>query len=114
MASRSALTSSFVRPVLTLCGWSSASQPGDGGLVALVDEQPLVAVVVLEGRRASRAARRPLVRTIVNRPLQLLAVEAELELALVDALRPSSVGASGSQVPQSQTITSPAPYCLAG
>ena len=43
MASRLSLTSSLVRPVLTLCGWSSASQPVDAGVVALVDEQPLLA-----------------------------------------------------------------------
>jgi hypothetical protein len=41
---------------------------GDGVLVALVDEQPLLALVVLEGPRGALPGRR-LVRTIVKRPL---------------------------------------------
>ena len=39
---------------------------------------------------------------------------AELELAVLDGRAGSGVSASGSQVPQSQTMTSPAPYCWAG
>ena len=116
-ASRSALTSSFVRPVLTLCGWSSASQPATASSSALVDEQPLLALVVLEGAGRRVVALAPATAGPDDREaaLELLAVEDELELAVGDRpSRGSGVGASGSQVPQSQTITSPAPYCFAG
>ena len=88
----------------------------DRVVVALVDEQPLVALVVLEGagRRVVALCRRPLVRTIVKRPLSFWPWSSNLSSPSATALRGSRVGASGSQVPQSQTMTSPAPYCLAG
>ncbi len=86
IASRSALTSSLVRPVLTLCGWSSASQPSTARRVALVDEQPLVALVVLEGAGRGVVALAPAAAGPDDREaaVELLAVEHELELAVRD------------------------------
>ena len=112
IASLLALTSSFVRPVLTLAGKSSASQPS-------VDSGPRLwmsshcSESSSNGRPVS-APRRPPVRTIVNRPRSFSPLRVNLSSPSSIALRPSSVGASPSQVPQSQTITSPAPYCRAG
>ena len=57
---------------------------------------------------------RPLVRTIVNRPLSFWPWSSNLSSPSGMAVAASRVGASGSQVPQSQTMTSPAPYCFAG
>ena len=70
IASRSALTSSFVRPVFTLCGMVLGVPAVDRCVVALVDEQPLLAAVLVVASRPPRGPRapRPLVRTIVNRP----------------------------------------------
>ena len=57
----------------------------DAVVVALVDEQPLLAVVVLE--RALRAAPRPTARAHDREPtLELLAVQPELQLAVPDGL----------------------------
>ena len=85
-------------------------------LVALLDEQPLVALVVLERPRRGIVGLAPAAAGPDDREaaLHLLAVEDELQLAVLDGRRGSRVGASGSQVPQSQTITSPAPYCFDG
>ena len=57
---------------------------------------------------------RPLVRTIVKRPLTFSPWRTNFSSPSSMARRGSRVGASGSQVPQSQTITSPAPYCFDG
>ena len=80
-------------------------------LVGLVDEEPLLAVVAFE-RATAAATARP--ATIVKRPLSFSPLSRNLSSPSATDLRPSRVGASGSQVPQSQTMTSPAPYCLAG
>ena len=104
-ASRSALTSSLVRPVLTLCGMVLGVPAGHRGLVALVDEQPLIAaVVLLEGSRArvvalALPAARPHDREAA---LQLLAVEAELQLAGLDrrgGVERGRLGLPGAPVP---------------
>jgi hypothetical protein len=60
-------------------------------LVALVDEEPLV-------------------RTIVKRPRTFWPSRRNLSSPSVMARRPSGVSASACHVPQSQTMTSPAPY----
>ena len=57
---------------------------------------------------------RRLVRTIVKRPLTFSPDSTNLSSPLATAAAGSGVSASGSHVPQSHTITSPAPYCLAG
>ena len=69
-----------------------------GGLVVLVDEQPLVAVIALEGP-ARPAPAGPHDREAA---LELLAVETELELAVLDALAPvecRGLGLPGAPVP---------------
>ena len=80
-ASRSALTSSLVRPVLTLCGWSSASQP-------FSEVGPRLAISS-HGRPGHPRTRGLRVVTLApttagpdDRPaaVELLAVELELEL----------------------------------
>ncbi len=110
IASRFSLTSSLVRPVLTLFGKSSASQPS-------TDVSPFLWMSSHWSPSSPSNGRlppRPLVRTIVKRPLSFSPLSRNLSSPSLTALRPSRVGASGSQVPQSQTMTSPAPYCLAG
>ena len=74
MAAGAAATSSLVRPLHRL-GWSSGSQPGDGDVVVLVEQQPLL---------LAAAPPRP-VRMSTNRPAQLLAVEIEVQLTAGDA-----------------------------
>jgi len=90
---------------------------GHRDIALLVDEQPLVAVVILEGAGAAGSSPlrlRPLVRTIVNRPWTFSPWRTNFNSPSAMARLGSRVGASGSQVPQSHTITSPAPYCLLG
>ncbi len=77
---------------------------GARDLVPLVDEQPLVALVVLEGTRAwvVRPAPAPARPHDREAPLQLLAVEAELELAIGDGAAPVErrrLGCPGAPVP---------------
>ena len=50
----------------------------------------------------------------MNRPLTFSPASTNLSSPLAMAAAGSGVSASGSQVPQSHTITSPAPYCFAG
>ena len=70
---------------------------GHAVLVALVDEQPLLALVVLE-RGAWRAAR-PTARADDREPaLELLAVEPELQLAVTDRL--AAVEGRGLRLPR--------------
>ena len=114
--SRSALTSSLVRPVLTLCGWSSASQPGwsSGPRLWMSSHCSPWSSSKARAAGSSPLRRRPLVRTIVKRPLSFRPSRMNLSSPSGIAVRASSVGASDSQVPQSHTITSPAPYCFDG
>ena len=74
---------------------------GLGVLVALVDEQPLLALVLLEGAlgRGAGTAARPDDREAT---LELLAMEHELELAVLDRLHPGQrrrLGLPGPPVP---------------
>ncbi len=85
-ASRSALTSSFVRPVLTLCGWSSASQPSCEASSRLWMSSHCspwssskAVLGALPGSTAGPDDREP--------AFELLAVEDELELAVGDGGR---------------------------
>ncbi len=112
-ASRSTLTSSFVRPVFTLCGWSSASQPSTACSSFLWMSSHCSPSSPSNARDGALPGRR-LVRTIVKRPLSFSPSSTNLSSPSSTALRASSVGASGCHVPQSQTMTSPAPYCFAG
>ena len=103
-----ACTSSFVRPVFTDCGRSSASQPADAWASRFLisshcSESSSNAVVGAEpGRR--------LVRTIVKRPRSFSPWSSNFSSPSSTAFTGSGVSASGTNVPQSQTITSPAPY----
>ncbi len=107
-ASRFACTSSFVRPVFTDCGRSSASQPADAWesrflISSHCSESSSNAVVGAEpGRR--------LVRTIVKRPRSFSPWSSNFSSPSSTAFTGSGVSASGTNVPQSHTITSPAPY----
>ena len=85
MASRLALTSSLVRPVLTLCGWSSASQPAtlwSSRLWMSSHCSPSSSSKAVRGCAARAAAR----ADDRESALELLAVEPELELAVPDRL----------------------------
>ena len=72
VAAGEALTSSLVLPVLTDLGWSSASHPVHGVLVALVEQHPLLALA----RRAAAHEREVAV--------QLLAEQIEVQVAGLD------------------------------
>ena len=61
-----------------------------------------------------RVPGRRLVRTIVKRPFSFWPRARNLSSPASMAAAGSGVSFSGSQVPQSQTMTSPAPYCRAG
>ncbi len=122
IAGTAVLTSSFVRPLRTLRGWSSASQPsmawpsrlwisshssgppaGGGGSVAPGGSGP-----------PGTGSGRGVVRTRVNRPRSFSPCSTSLSSPAASAAAGSGVCASGTQVPQSHTMTSPAPYWWAG
>ena len=99
-ASRSALTSSLVRPVLTLCGWSSASQPATAASSRLWISSHWSPASSSNARAdgSSPCLRRPLVRTIVKRPLSFSPLRHELELAVLD--RPPRRRGSAPRAPR--------------
>ncbi len=96
---------------------ASGSQPGiaSGPAFAMRSHAaPVVAAGLAGGRRRRGSPRRPSllpspVRTSVNRPASFSPAQPELQLARTDA-SPGSQVSSGSKVPQSQQIESPAPY----
>ena len=108
-ASRFALTSSLVRPVLTDCGWSSGSQPGFAHSSRFLISSHCSASSSSKALAGFEPGRR-LVRTSVKRPQTFWPWRMNLSSPSSIALPGSSVGASGSNVPHSQTMTSPAPY----
>ena len=80
-ASRFSLTSSFVRPVLTERGWSSGSQPGTAS-----SSRFLISNHCSPSSSSKAAPRRRRRADDRKTPAQLLAVQAELQLAVVDGL----------------------------
>jgi hypothetical protein len=97
-----------VRPVLTDRGWSSAFQPGTAAASRFLisshcsDSSSKAVEGALPGRRD--------VRTMVYRPRSFWPCSSNFSSPSSTARFGSGVSASGSNVPQSQTITSPAPY----
>ena len=85
--------------------------PGRRVLVALVDEELTHRLVLRRTRPIAPAAAGPHEREAA---FQLFPVDPESELAVLDRRRGSGVSDFGSYAPQSQTMTSPAPYCRFG